>query len=476
MSTRHRAGAPASLAELESRLAWELECLAYPAEPWVPAAVDGAGRPVHAVLVVGGGQAGLSIAFALRREGVHDVRVVDRAPAGLEGPWITFARMNTLRTPKYLTGPDYGVPSLTFRAWFEAGHGAPAWDAMERIPRVVWMDYLRWFRRVTGISVENGVALTALRGTADGRVEADLHDATGLRQVVARHLVLADGMDGGGAWHVPPHFVRDLDRGAWAHSSDAIDFAALRGARVAVLGAGAAAFDAAAEALDHGATVELHHRRPALLQLQFRAWLEQAGFLAGFGDLDDARKWSVTHRLLGNGAPPPESAVQRVVGRDGFTIHASSTWRSLRMVDRRVRIDTSGGERDVDFVVFATGVRYDLALRPELASVVPLAARWRDRFVPDATQACDDVGLFPYLGRGFELCERTPGTAPWLRRVHLFNYSATASLGITGASGTGHKLGLRRLVGALVVALYGECADAHIAAMPWPRGTHAAPE
>lgn len=472
----HAPGAARSLTELESRIAYDLQCTAYPDAPWVPAARDAAGRPVHAVLVLGGGQAGLSIAFALRREGVHDVVVVDRAPEGREGPWITFARMNTLRTPKYLTGPDYGVPSLTFRAWFDATRGADAWDAMDRIPRTAWMDYLCWFRRAVGVEVHNRTEVTGFRGTPDGFVEVDLRDARGERTAVARQLVIANGMDGGGTWYVPPEFTRELPRARWAHSSEEIDFAALRGAHVAVLGAGAAAFDAAAEALDHGATVELHHRRPALLQLQFRAWLEQAGFLAAFGDLDDARKWAVMHRLLGVGAPPPESAVQRVADRAGFEVRAASAWRALRADGRGVVVDTSRGERRADFVVFATGVRYDLSLRPEFASLVPVAALWRDRFAPPPDQACDDVGLFPYLGPGFELTEREPGAARWLARVRMFNYAATASLGITGASGTGHKLGLRRLVGSLVCALYRETADEHLAALPWPRGTSAAPE
>ena len=31
--------------------------------------------------------------------------------------------MITLRTPKHITGPDYGVASLTPRAWYEAKYG-----------------------------------------------------------------------------------------------------------------------------------------------------------------------------------------------------------------------------------------------------------------------------------------------------------------------------------------------------------------
>ena len=40
-----------------------------------------------------------------------------------------YARMDTLRSPKTLTGPALGVPSLTFRAWYEAKYGLDAWEA-----------------------------------------------------------------------------------------------------------------------------------------------------------------------------------------------------------------------------------------------------------------------------------------------------------------------------------------------------------
>ncbi|MGK9797804.1 FAD/NAD(P)-binding protein, partial [Salmonella enterica subsp. enterica] len=75
-------------------------------------------------------------------------RIFDRAPAGFEGPWATTARMETLRSPKQLTGPALGLPALTFRAWYEAQFGTAAWDALDKIPRLQWMDYLRWYRRV----------------------------------------------------------------------------------------------------------------------------------------------------------------------------------------------------------------------------------------------------------------------------------------------------------------------------------------
>jgi hypothetical protein len=43
--------------------------------------------------------------------------------------------MRTLRTPKYLTGPDLGIPSLTPRAYYEAQFGDGSWEKLGLIPK-----------------------------------------------------------------------------------------------------------------------------------------------------------------------------------------------------------------------------------------------------------------------------------------------------------------------------------------------------
>ena len=73
------------------------------------------GRPALDVLIVGAGQSGLAIAFALMRAQVDNILVIDKAEHGREGPWLSYARMRTLRSPKDYTGPDLDVPSLTYR-------------------------------------------------------------------------------------------------------------------------------------------------------------------------------------------------------------------------------------------------------------------------------------------------------------------------------------------------------------------------
>ena len=95
-------------------------------------------------VIIGGGQSGLVIAFGLLRSRVSNIVVLDENPAGLEGPWVTYGRMITLRTLKFLTGPDLGIPALTYRAWHEAQFGPGSWAGlgahpaagMDALPRV----------------------------------------------------------------------------------------------------------------------------------------------------------------------------------------------------------------------------------------------------------------------------------------------------------------------------------------------------
>ncbi|RYI82939.1 MAG: NAD(P)/FAD-dependent oxidoreductase, partial [Acetobacteraceae bacterium] len=106
--------APRSLAELELDVARDLELVAHPRAPWLVAKTCG-GAPVLDCLIIGAGQCGLAVAHALKRDKVDNILVVDRAPFGREGPWVTYARMRTLRSWKTQIGPDLKQPSLTYQ-------------------------------------------------------------------------------------------------------------------------------------------------------------------------------------------------------------------------------------------------------------------------------------------------------------------------------------------------------------------------
>src|SRR6185503_20039040 len=146
------------------------------------------------------------------------------------------------------------------------------------------------------------------------------------------------------------------------------DFAALRGKRIAVLGAGASAFDNASVALEHGASaVHMFFRRQSLVNVNSYRWAEFVGFLKHLGDLTDPDKWRFILQILRMGQLPPTDTYQRAAQHPGFHLHPSSEWKSVEARGDAVVIKTQGGTFEADFVIIGTGFITDLSLRPELS-------------------------------------------------------------------------------------------------------------
>ncbi|MEO6742865.1 MAG: NAD(P)/FAD-dependent oxidoreductase, partial [Caldimonas sp.] len=377
------------LAALEARLADELAFLQLPAPRWTPAR-EHAGQPVLDVAIIGAGMTGLACAAALVHRGMSVV-VYDEAPAGLEGPWATTARMETLRSPKQLAGPALGIPSLTFRAWFEAQFGREAWDALDKIPRLQWMDYLRWYRRVLALPVKNGHRVTDLLphgGVEDGdggdsaaglvelRLEADGRESI----ACARHVVLATGRAGLGGPSLPA-FAEALPHNRWAHSSDDNDYAALHGLRVGVVGAGASAMDSAATALEAGAAhVHLLVRRADLPRVNKGKGAGNPGFVQGYAQLTDDWKWRIRHYINTQQVPPPRNSTQRVSRHPNAHFHLGVAIEDAVERDGALQVRTSAGPIVLDFLIFATGFKVDWRQRPMLRRIAPCIRIWKDRY------------------------------------------------------------------------------------------------
>ncbi len=450
-----------SVVRLSDRVRRELTYLSYPSREWtVPRYRDGA-RALD-VLIVGGGQGGLATAFGLKLERITNIRVVDRNPRGLEGPWRRFARMTELRTPKDVSGIALGIPSLTPRAWYEARFGRQAWERIDRIPPKVWRKYLDWYRDVLELPVENEVEVTSIEPAGD-LLLAHLRRTGRIERVHARKIVLATGFEGNGGWRAPRALVADLPAERYAHSTDDIDFGRLAGKRVGVLGVGASGLDNAAAALEAGATrVDLCFRRADIPRVNPLVWMNFVGMLGHFGELTDLERWRFMRHILEElPIPPPQEAFWRCRRFENFVWHANCAWHSVRDEGDVAAVETEAGTFTFDFIIFATGVETDLSARSELAPIVHQIALWRDRFTPPPGEESDVLARYPYLGTAFEFMEREPGTAPFLGRLHNFTFGATPSRGLTGSAITGMRYGVPRLVNGLVRDLFREDAAAY---------------
>lgn len=444
-----------SLADLETQLARDLALIDLGGPDWThPRVYEGA--PVVDVVIVGGGQSGLSAAFALRRERVNNVLILDENEEGLEGPWVTYARMVTLRTPKQLTPIDFGIPSLTFRAWWEAQHGAAGWDALDKIPRGDWMDYLRWYRRVLKLPVRNRAKVESIEPLGDGLFRVSL---SGGDAVIARKVVLATGIQGGGEWHTPAMIRDKLPRHLYAHTSEAVDYAAMAGKHIGILGGGASAFDNANFALDEGvAAAEVFIRRKVLPRVNPIRFMERVGLAARYPALDDADKYRAMACFLGHNQPPTNDTFERAASWPGFNLHLGSPWLDVEAVNdgAQVKVTTPTGTHVFDFVVLSTGLISNPGLRPELAMVADSIARWGDHMEAPADVPkgiAEVIAAHPWLGPCFEIQPREGG-ADKVHGLFAFNYSALLSLGLSASALSGLQQALPKLATGVADQLF----------------------
>jgi FAD-dependent urate hydroxylase len=429
----------------------DLARIAHPRMQWLEPRNGPDGRPALDVLIVGGGQSGVTIASGLLRAMVTNILVVDRAPRGQEGPWLTYSRMHTLRSPKDYTGPDLDLPSLGYQAWHEARHGTAAWQSLRWIPRQDWAAYLDWVRDTVGVPVRNDAEVVDISPASDGLLAITLRDS-GVR--FARKVVLATGQDGAGCWWIPD-FVAALPEKFRAHAADPIDFAALRGRRVAVLGAGASAFDNAAMALEAGAAeVVLFCRRSEPQVVQPYRWLTFAGFLRHLADLDDPWRWRFMRHILSLREGFPQETYDRCAVHAAFQLRSGAPWTAARQIGDAVVVETPKGSHTADYLICGTGVEMDFALRPELSRLAGNIARWSDRYVPPPAENDDRLSRFPYLAADFSLLPRQPGVSDWMSDVHMFNIASTMSFGPSGSSINAMTTAVPMLVAGLTRGLF----------------------
>ncbi|WP_407184096.1 NAD(P)-binding domain-containing protein [Bradyrhizobium centrosematis] len=454
-----------ALTQLEAQVRADLARIAHPGAAWLEPKTGPDGKPALDVLIIGAGQSGIAIGFGLMRSRVSNVLLLDKAAEGKEGPWLTYARMPTLRSPKDYTGPDLDIPSLTYQSWHEARFGRESWQQLGLIEREHWAAYLLWVRRTVGLPVRNDCELLEIAPAAGGLLAARVTQASAIETLYARKIVLATGQEGMGGWIIPEP-LRHLPSSVVATVADDIDFEGLRGKRVAVIGAGASAFDNAATALEAGAAeVHLLCRRAQIQLIQPYRWLTFRGFLRHLSDLDDAWRWRFMRTILEMREGFPQATYDRCSSHANFTLHEGAPVEAVREAGKAVELQTPHGSLTADFVICGTGIDMNFAGRGELGHFAGNIATWADRYQPPAGERNERLGRFPYLADDYAFTERVPGKTPWISDIHLFAIASTMSFGASGSSINAMTTAVPKLVHGLTRVLFRADVVRHWAAL-----------
>ncbi|MEM8974199.1 MAG: NAD(P)/FAD-dependent oxidoreductase, partial [Pseudomonadota bacterium] len=448
------------LSNLEAAIARDFDYLNFPPASWVKQRLNQDDNPMLDVLIVGGGMCGMAANLALRRFGITNLRTIDASARGQEGPWLTYARMETLRSPKHLTGPALGLPNLTFRAWFEAQFGRQAWDELGRIPRTQWADYLEWYKDTTGVEVDNAKSLAELH-LEDGFVRATIADQkTGEREVVpARRVVLATGRDALATPRIPEPFAQHM-RQAVFHTSDAPLPEQFAGRQIVVIGLAASAFDYAAEALEAGAErVTILGRANRIPRINKAKQIVYPGFSQGFSTLSNEQRFEVFRYISSHGVPPPRDTVLRVTQHKNFELVLGAETLEIEQTIDGLNLQTTAGMFPAQVVVLGTGFKIDVAGTTFLTSVSNEIATWKDRVTADGRAT--ELLNFPYLGPGFEFCSNGDANASTIQHIHCFNHAAMMSLGNLANDIPAVSEGAERLANAIATSFFVEDSTGH---------------
>lgn len=441
------------LGELEEALQTELAQLEYPPRSWV-IPKDGID---HDVVIIGAGMAGLAAAFALFKEGIDRLQLYDARCAGFEGPWNTYARMLTLRSGKQLAGPALGISSLTFHAWYEAKVGKERWDSLYKIPTGQWMEYLSWYKKVLGISVENSVKMLTI-APEKSRIKLELDRSGAQSSVYARKVILATGREGFGGMNIPA-FMQSIPKELYAHTSESIDFQSLSGLRVGIVGVGASGFDAAACALQAGAKeVDMLLRDETIPKVNKGLQLYYPGFTEGYFELSDQERWEFMRAAYQRGAPPPFESLDRVSSYPNLKVIRGFSIQRAECVANQVVLQN----RAYDFVILATGFLIDGAKEKELSAIYPDILLWGDRKIEKKVHYPAQFDRFPYLGSHFQFLPKDPQKAAYLKDIYCFNYAATLSHGQLSGDIPGVSVGAARLAQGIARDLFHEDAKHYL--------------
>jgi hypothetical protein len=342
------------------------------------------------IVIIGAGPYGLACAAFLRHSGVEP-RVFGE-PMGFWGSRMPRGMLlRSRRRSSHIADPTL---ALTIDR-YEESSGA-------RLPEPIelrrYLGYADWFRRNAVPEIDGRRVRQVDR--VDGTFRLTLEDGDA---IVASRVVVAAGLEPF-AWRPSP--LGDLPEDLVSHSSDHVDFQALSGKRVIVVGAGQSALESAALLHEAGAGVEIVARASGIVWLPgdhqpgFRPRLRRllmpptdvggmrSGWIAAAPELlrrtPGGLRPAVTRKcIVPMGAAWLRSRLEQVpmvLGRAITSATANGT--GVRT------IFDDGSVREADHIVLGTGFRVDVAKYPFLS--------------PELIRDLDLLGGYPRLGPGLE--------------------------------------------------------------------------
>ncbi len=310
-------------------------------------------RPTDtSVVIIGAGQAGLSVAYYLRRLGLdpgNDFVVLDRGP-GPGGAWQfrwEALRLGSAHRVNDLPGMD--ELGLSFDT---ADRTLPA--------REVIADYYGRYEQHFGLKVVRPADVTRVKATLDG-FEVTFDDEYGDQTFSTQVLVNATGT--WGAPFVPWYPGMNEFRGRHLHTVDYTDAESLRGQDVVIVGGGTSAIGFLMELEGVAGSLTWVTRRPIEFLEEQELNIEAGARAVALQDAA-AREGRALPSIVSTTGVPRTRRIQSAIERGLLTPEP---------MFERVEADgvrwADGTFRHADAIIWATG------FRPELRHLAPLKLR-----------------------------------------------------------------------------------------------------
>ena len=154
------------------------------------------------------------------------------------------------------------------------------------------------------------------------------------------------------------------------------------------------------------------------------------GLVAGFPVLPDEWRWRYLHYNALAQTPAPRGSTLRVSRHPNASFHFGVEISRIQRHGEGLTLTTTKDRNlDTDFIILGTGFNTDPLAQPVLDGYADQITVWDDCYTPPVDEKNAELARFPYLNKDFSFKERNPGAAPWLDRIHCFNYGSKLSLG-----------------------------------------------